>query len=368
MVPRHRQWVLRGLAVRLAHVAISRRTRLPALVQRTGAKVQGCAADPQAWLQALAGVWLPMNFEVMNGFQELYKTIAHKMVLNAWEVDTGHWQGLKDVPQTKTFELPYVNILWHKVPDSQGALEREVKPNMPWAEDHFIERVGGRPLNPGEQYKNWPWFAGNVPVHMGITEPWVSETDWAYVAGVVMGEGTIDNSKGKPRLHIYQKDREFLEDIRRRIKVGRISCREQTSQLKSNGPICVLCVTNKQEIEWVLTHLLPYLSGEKRVKAGQGLILISDRPDHGNEKDLISEPRFSHTYMTRYWPKGLSTGIEFTPGDLMDIARLLVREPYTRQAYLPVWFPEDTGAVEEQRVPCSLGYHFMLRDFKLHVS
>jgi hypothetical protein len=53
-------------------------------------------------------------------------------------------------------------------------------------------------------------------------------------------------------------------------------------------------------------------------------------------------------------------------GDLDDVVSLLAREPYTRQSYLPVWFPEDTGAVPGERVPCTLGYHFILRRGQLH--
>jgi thymidylate synthase len=62
-------------------------------------------------------------------------------------------------------------------------------------------------------------------------------------------------------------------------------------------------------------------------------------------------------------------GIRFKYGDLADVVTLLARHPYTRQAYLPVWFPEDTGARDgggkDIRVPCSLGYHFMIRDGEL---
>lgn len=93
-------------------------------------------------------------------------------------------------------------------------------------------------------------------------------------------------------------------------------------------------------------------------------------------------PRFDHTYPERYWPKQANVtcpspeecmsdcihlklnrhhGIRFDYGDLSDVVNLLIRSPLTRQAYLPVWFPEDTGAVLGQRVPCTLGYHFMIR-------
>lgn len=30
--------------------------------------------------------------------------------------------------------------------------------DKPWAEDHFLERINGQPINPGEQYKNWPYY------------------------------------------------------------------------------------------------------------------------------------------------------------------------------------------------------------------
>jgi thymidylate synthase len=60
-------------------------------------------------------------------------------------------------------------------------------------------------------------------------------------------------------------------------------------------------------------------------------------------------------------------GIRYDYGDLNDVVDLLARSPATRQAVLPVWFPEDTGAVHGERVPCSLFYHFIVRDQRLHV-
>jgi thymidylate synthase len=65
---------------------------------------------------------------------------------------------------------------------------------------------------------------------------------------------------------------------------------------------------------------------------------------------------------------GPTFGVRFQYGDLMDVVNLLAKDPTTRQAYLPVWFPEDTGAVDGQRVPCTLGYHFRLRDGKLNCT
>lgn len=200
------------------------------------------------------GLHQPWVGDVMYAFDYLGRSL-----LSAPQVDTGHWQAMKDVPQTQTRELRGVSI-GLLVPESKKDLAEFVKPNLPWADDHFEERVGGEPLNPGEQFKNWPWYRGNVEAH------------------------------------------------------------------KQPG-------------------------------------------------------QFSHTYMERYWPRFThdpdssydnthptegNQGIRYRYGDLNDVVDLLAREPYTRQAYLPVWFPEDTGATSNQRVPCSLGYHFMLRECMLH--
>jgi hypothetical protein len=80
---------------------------------------------------------------------------------------------------------------------------------------------------------------------------------------------------------------------------------------------------------------------------------------------------FSHTYPERMWPRWHGDdqrwGIRFRYGDLNDLVELLRTQPLTRQAYLPIFFPEDTGAHHGQRIPCTLGYHFIRRNDKLHV-
>ena len=81
---------------------------------------------------------------------------------------------------------------------------------------------------------------------------------------------------------------------------------------------------------------------------------------------------FTHTYSERFWPHVKNhprgkQGIRYRFGDLDDVIDLLLREPTTRQATFPIFFPEDTGAVHGGRVPCTLHYHFMLRGGKLHL-
>lgn len=168
------------------------------------------------------------------------------------------WQGLdvRERPQGLTHEL-LNTLIEYRIPDSMVELEKQIKPNLPWAEDHFQERVAGEPLNPPPSNKWWP-FAQQA------------------------------------------------------------------------------------------------------------------HAEHVDENGM-----FSHTYPERMWPKeaGLMDleedahhGIRYYYGDLEDVVQQLKKDPSTRQAYLPIWFPEDTGAVEGQRVPCTLGYHFLIRQRALQVT
>jgi len=110
----------------------------------------------------------------------------------------------------------------------------------------------------------------------------------------------------------------------------------------------------------------------------------------GNSADKFRREgeQFSHSYAERYWPKyagflndvggaipddfelsrvEANRGVRYQYGDLNDVIDLLVRDPGTRQAWLPVWFPEDTGVAHGERVPCTLGYHFLRRHDSLHI-
>lgn len=97
------------------------------------------------------------------------------------------------------------------------------------------------------------------------------------------------------------------------------------------------------------------------------------KQDNGNfKKGKI----FDHTYPERFWPKlaggrhdfDPARGIRYDYGDLNDLINLLLRDPTTRQAFLPIFFPEDTGAVENIRVPCTVGYHLIRRGDFLHIA
>lgn len=82
-------------------------------------------------------------------------------------VNREEWQAMRDDrPMTVTYEIADVD-LEIPVPLAIDLWQDVCQPNLPWAEDHFKERVGGVPLNPGEQYKNWPWYEQGVEEHKG---------------------------------------------------------------------------------------------------------------------------------------------------------------------------------------------------------
>lgn len=200
----------------------------------------------------------------------IYRTIqdakeaAKKAVLNAYEIPAGVWQG------TDQFKDEIMLEFWNfglqvEIPQLEEELAIACNADLPWAEEHFQERIFGIPMNPGLSYRIWP----------------------------------------------YNKFKEDGND--------------------------------------------PYLKRKK----------------------------FSHTYMERYWPKKAGhddkehwrtqdlpfrEGIRYAYGDLSDVVKLLRANKLTRQAYLPVWFPEDTGATHGERVPCSIGYHFYIRGGRLHCN
>lgn len=190
---------------------------------------------------------------------------AHRL-LAAEPVYVGEWQSQKDVTAANTtYEIRNATFEM-QMPQTAEQAAGMVGANLPWAEDHFQERVSGQPLNPPPSNAWWPFAQAGNAMHK-------------------------------------------------------------------------------------------------------------------------AEEIFSHTYPERYWPKFANiegktdkgrqifvphVGTRFEYGDLGNVVDLLRKSPYTRQAYLPVWFPEDTGSASGQRVPCTLGYQFLIREGaagkRLHVT
>lgn len=188
-------------------------------------------------------------------FDEITQYFDTRFLVDSESVDVGHWQSIDIGGQPEMITRELLNV----VVDYRIRFDpaQDIKPNLPWADQHFEERVSGYPYNPPPSHKIWP--------------------------------------------HAQQSNDEFIEG-----------------------------------------------------------------------------GKFSHTYPERMWPRrtpeekhwghGDRFGIRFRYGDLDDVIELLIRYPRTRQAFLPIWFPEDTGAHHGERVPCSLGYQFIVRNRELECS
>src|SRR6478609_957131 len=91
------------------------------------------------------------------------------------KVVVGQWQSQSDTPFDTTFELADVSFN-ASIPNPYDEPMEEVgtwlkltqdiyKPNLPWAEDHFLERVCGEPLNPPPSEAWWPFAVKDNELH-----------------------------------------------------------------------------------------------------------------------------------------------------------------------------------------------------------
>jgi hypothetical protein len=208
----------------------------------------------------------------LGSFRNVYDDLKVKM-RDAPQVKTERWQGAdvsKD-PSATSYELRNVvfEVALYGVEDLEK-WRRECAPNLPWADDHFEERVGGQPLNPGKEWANWPWA----------------------------------KSADKFRDKAEQFNHTYME---------RLWPRHARQTVRGMLPI-----GNVGEVRRTVEH----------------------------------EPRH---------------GVAWEYGDLQSIVDLLVKEPYTRMAWIPLFFPEDTGWGDGGRKPCTLGYQFLVRAGEIHI-
>jgi thymidylate synthase len=202
-----------------------------------------------------------------KSFTDVYG-ILKREIIKAPKVKTERWQGVdvRKKPDAVTQELRNVEI---EVPlfgiEKLDHWRKDIRPNTPWADDHFKERVGGEPLNPGKEWENWPWAT------------------------------SADKFRTDKRFNHTYMERLWPKFARR----------------SADGTL----------------------------------------PD-GKQGQARRYPHFDPL------PK-FGTGFEY--GDLQDLVELLAKEPFTRQAYIPLFFPEDTGRGDGGRKVCTLGYQFLVR-------
>lgn len=204
----------------------------------------------------------------MNGFQDTYTNLRGAL-LHAPLVHVGKWHN-QDVSSSDAhgFHELYDVRVERPMALTKASSQQDISPNLPWAEDHFLERVSGHPLNPPPSEAWWPF--GNTNTHKDPT-----------------GEFS----------HTYPE--RFWPVFANAPAIG-----SKTSKKRPNGR------------EVAVPH----------------------------------------------------NGIRYEYGDLGDVVELLIRDPQTRQAVLPVWFPEDTGNRWNVRLPCSLHYQWQLRNGQLNCT
>ena len=176
--------------------------------------------------------------------------------------------------------------------------------------------------------------------------------------------------------YVVHTERWQGKDIKEDPKYSMIETLNLSFSCQMNPDLKVIGEQIKPNFEWADEHFEERVSGTA----------LNPPPSHErwpyaqkNNAEFGGLQKFSHTYPERIWGKygeqgskeqisGCTLkGIRYHYGDFADVINLMVREPFTRQAFLPIWYPEDTGSVHGERVPCTIGYHFIRRHDYLHV-
>jgi thymidylate synthase len=154
--------------------------------------------------------------------------------------------------------------------------------------------------------------------------------------------------------------------------------RSFTFDLRSETELSIIANAVKPNLPWADRHFVEERVSGKPINPGETWKIwpyAASAAKHLREGENV--PKYDHSYAERYWPKQAgnnadgpfsAAGIRFPIGDLNDLIVTLMDDPLTRQAYLPIFFPEDTVAASiGKRVPCTLGYHIICREGLLHI-
>jgi len=205
-----------------------------------------------------------MQVQKYNGFSVI-DGVFRTWILEAPNVKTERWQGVAANTDTREIRNACFTVPLQGIEDLEH-WRQDIRPNLPWADDHFAERVGGEPINPGVEWANWPY---------------------AQRADKFRTQGRFN--------HNYME--RLWPKFARRTPDGKLP---------------------------------------KGIR-GKGRMYPERDP----------RPLF---------------GIGHHYGDLEDLVEYLAKEPHTRQAWIPLFFPEDTGFGDGGRKPCTLGYQVIVRD------
>ena len=108
----------------------------------------------------------------------LYK-LRQLLLLQGYEIQTASWQGTKEPP---TFlEVLHADLV-AKMSDDPEHASNICKATQPWADIHFKERVGGKPLNPPPSHVMWlkdtdQYLSGEAFSHSYPERMWAPKTN-----------------------------------------------------------------------------------------------------------------------------------------------------------------------------------------------
>ncbi len=95
-----------------------------------------------------------------NTIKEMVKGTASTIVNRGFDGSIGYWQGVDNFKSDPIKEMANLYIIT-PMTKSISTLAHETQADLPWAEDHFQERINPRnhkeALNPGYAYKYWPY-------------------------------------------------------------------------------------------------------------------------------------------------------------------------------------------------------------------
>lgn len=97
---------------------------------------------------------------IYKNISSMINNVSKMIISHGYDGQIQKWQGVDDFQEDPIKEM--IN-LYFIVPmiNNQSILAKETKADLPWAEDHFQERINpknrGKALNPGYSYKYWPY-------------------------------------------------------------------------------------------------------------------------------------------------------------------------------------------------------------------
>jgi thymidylate synthase len=141
----------------------------------------------------------------------------------------------------------------------------------------------------------------------------------------------------------------------------------QCEMPETKEELALLCLP---DLPWSEDHFQERVCGEPLNPGKEYLNWPYYNKTQSDDNLFKSRGFFNHNYMERYWcDKNLiGTGkAQEHFGDLDDIIERIKNDRSGRQSYFSVWEPND-HANDSERKPCTLGYWFLVRDGKLHLT